>query len=121
MDIFKFLIFELKFSFNLVDINMRITSSGSPTSGETFSLECSLMHMTNGTSDNATFQWMKGPPDNRTQLTSDGSMTINSTSSVSELLFTPLRASHGGLYTCQVTVVDVASVEKNTTVQVIRK
>lgn len=76
--------------------------------------------MINGTSDNATFQWLKGPPDNRTQLTSDGSMTLTSTSSDSELRFSPLRASHGGLYTCQVTV-EEATTEETTSVYVICK
>ena len=85
--------------------------------GETFSLECSL----SGTSDSATFQWLKGPTDNRTQLTSDGSTTINSTSPVSYLLFSSLRGSHGGLYTCQASVVGLATLEGSTSVQVNRK
>ena len=98
-------------------ITVLATSSGSPMAGEPFSLECSL----SGTSDSATFQWLKGPADNRTQLPSDGSTTINSTSSVSQLLFSPLRASHGGLYTCQATVVGSATLEESTTMQVNRK
>ena len=93
-----------------------MTSADSPIAGEIFSLECSL----NGMSDSATFQWLKGSPDNRTQLTSDSSLTIISTSSVSELLFSPLRASHGGLYTCQVTV-EEATIEETTSVHVICK
>ena len=92
---------------------MLATSSSSPSAGEPFSLECSL----SGTSDSATFQWLKGPADNMTHLTIDGSTTINSTSSVSQLLFSPLRASHGGLYTCQATIVGGAT-EGSTTVQV---
>ena len=102
---------------NPVSISVLATSSGSPMAGEIFSLECSL----SGTSDSATFQWLKGPADNMTQLTSDGSTTINSSSSVSQLLFSPLRASHGGLYTCQATVVGGATLEGSTTVQVDRK
>ena len=100
----------------LVSINVEITTSGSPSAGETFSLECSI----SGTSDDATFQWLRGSPDNRTQLTSGGSRTINSTSSVSQLQFSPLRASHGGLYTCQV-MVGNAAVEETTTVEVNRE
>ena len=92
---------------------MAITPSGSPTAGESYSLECSV----SGTSDSATFQWLEGPTDNRTQLTSDGSRTVNSTSSVSQLQFSPLRASHGGPYTCQATVVGVV-VEGTATVVV---
>ena len=96
---------------------MLATSSSSPSAGEPFSLECSL----SGTSDSTTFQWLKRPADNMTQLTSDGSTTVNSTSTVSQLLFSPLRASHGGLYTCQATVVGGATLEGSTTVQVNRK
>ena len=80
-----------------------ITPSDSPMAGQTYSLECSV----SGTRDSATFQWLEGPTDNRTQLTTDGSRTINSTSSVSQLQFSPLRASHGGQYTCQATVMGV--------------
>ena len=94
---------------------MLATSSRSPSAGEPFSLQCSL----NGTSDrrSAIFQWLKGPADNMTQLTSDDSTTINSTSSVSQLLFSPLRASHGGLYTCQATVL-LGAVNESATVNV---
>ena len=100
--------------FLLVKVN--ITTSGSPSAGETFSLECSI----SGTSDDATYQWLRGSPDNRIQISSDRSRTINSTSSVSQLQFSPLRASHGGLYTCQVMVGGVA-VEETIIVQVNRK
>ena len=93
---------------------MLATSSGSPMAGEPFSLECSL----SGTSDSTTFQWLKGPADNMTQLTSDGSTTINSTSSVSQLLFSPLRASHGGIYTCQANVVGGDTFEGTASVEV---
>ena len=99
-----------------MSVNVDITTSGSPSAGEIFSLECSI----SGTSDDATFQWLRGSPDNRTQLTSDGSRAINSTSPVSQLQFSPLRASRGGLYTCQV-MVEGGTVEKTTTVQVNRE
>ena len=95
-------------------ITVLATSSDSSTAGEPFSLECFL----SGTSDSAVFQWLKGPPDNRTQLTSDGSTTINSTFSISQLLFSPLRTSHDGHYTCQATVVGVTKLEGSATVQV---
>ena len=100
-----------------VSITVLVTSSGSPIAGEPFSLECSL----SGTNDNTTFQWLNGPADNRTQFTSDGSTAINFTSSVSQLLFSPLRGSHGGLYTCQASVVGLATLEGSTNVQVNRK
>ena len=96
-----------------VTTNITITPSGSPTAGESYSLECSVR----GTSDPVTFQWLEGPPDNRTQLSSDGSRTVNSNFSVSQLQFSTLRTSHGGLYTCQTTVGGVTT-EGNTVVVV---
>ena len=93
--------------------------SGSPTAGQSYSLACSV----SGTSDSATFQWLEGPTDNRTQLTSDGSrMIIEGVpfNFLSQLLFSPLRASHGGPYTCQATVAGM-SLEETATVEVNRK
>ena len=76
-----------------------------PTAGETFSLNCSI----SGTTDPVTYQWFEGPASSGTQL-----------SSVSQLEFSPLRASDAGLYTCQVTV-GYMIVEGTTTVEVSRK
>ena len=96
---------------------MTITPSGSPTAGGTYTLECSV----SGTSDPAmNFQWSLGPAGNRTLLTSGTSITINSNSSISQLQFTSLQASHGRHYTCQATVGCVA-VEGTTSVEVDRK
>ena len=109
-------IFVIMNEFACYTASIIITPSGSPTAGQSYSLECSI----SGTSDSATFQWLDGPTDNRTQLTSDGSRTVDSTSSVSQLQFSPLRASHGGQYTCQATVVGV-TVEGTATVEINRK
>ena len=87
----------------LFSVSVVLTPSDSPVAGQTYSLECSV----NGASDSVTFQWLEGPTNNRTQFTTNGSRTINSTSSVSQLQFSPLRASHGGHYTCQATVMGV--------------
>ena len=75
---------------------------GTPTAGETFSLNCSL----SGITDPVIYQWINS---NGTQLTN-----------VSQLEFSPLLASHGGLYTCQATLGGVI-VEGNATVEVSRK
>ena len=99
----------------IVSVNVEITSFASPTAGETFSLDCSLR--LNGTSNNATFLWLKGSENNRTHLTSDVSRIINSNLSASQLQFSPLKVSHGGLYTCQAVVVGIV-VEDTTTVTV---
>ena len=84
-----------------------ITSSavGTLTAGETFSLNCSV----SGTTDPATYQWFEGLASNGTQL-----------SNVSQLQFSPLRASDAALYTCQATVGSVM-VEGSATVTVSRK
>ena len=82
-----------------------ITPTGTSTAGETFSLNCSV----NGTTDPTTYQWFEGTANSGTQL-------IN----VSQLEFSPLRASHTGLYTCQATVGGVM-VEGTTTVEVNRE
>ena len=76
-----------------------------PTAGETYSLDCSV----SGTTDPVTYQWFEGPASSGTQL-----------SSVSQLEFSPLRASDAGLYTCQATVGGVM-VEGTTTVTISRK
>ena len=53
-------------------------------------------------------------------MASDGSRTVNSNSSLSQFHFSPLRASHGGLYICQATVGGVVA-EGTTSVEVNRK
>ena len=83
-----------------ITVSVVITSStaGTPTAGETYSLDCSV----SGTSDPAaTYQWFDG---NGTQL-------VNG----SQLQFSPLRASDAGTYTCQATLEGVV-VEGNATV-----
>ena len=103
------------FSWYVVDISF--STSGFPTTGEIYTLECSV----SGTSDPAmNFQWFLVSADNETELISDDSITINSNSSISQLQFSPLRTSHGGLYTCQVRVGDEV-VEGTTTVEINRK
>ena len=89
---------------NTVFYNVVITpsASGIPTAGDaTYSLNCSVSGMA---ADPATYQWFKGSADNRTLLTSDRSRTVVSNSSISQLQFSLLLASHAGLYICQATV-----------------
>ena len=81
------------------------SATGTLTAGETFSLNCSV----SGTTDPVTYQWFEGPANNGTQL-----------SNVSQLEFSPLRASHAGLYACQATVGGVI-VEGNTAMTINRK
>jgi hypothetical protein len=82
-----------------VNLVATVTPIGTPTAGETFSLDCSV----SGIDDTATYQWFD----------SDGTQLTNT----SELQFSPLRASEGGVYTCQATVRGVV-VEETTTVNV---
>lgn len=78
--------------------------AGTPTAGETYSLNCSLTGMI--LADPATYQWFDS---NGIQL-----------SNTSCLWLSPLLASHAGTYTCQATVRGVV-VENNKTVEVICK
>ena len=103
---------------HVVSISVAITPSGSPMAGETYSLECSCS--VNGTSDTPSYQWLVGPPDNRTLLNSDGPWTIYSNSTSSMLQFTTLRATDGGEYTCQVSV-GGALAETTNTMEISRK
>ena len=80
--------------------------------GGAYSFECSAT--LSGTSDTPTYKWLVGPPDNRTQVNNGSSITITSDSTVSQLQFTTLMTSHGGLYTCQVTVGGVMAEITNT-------
>ena len=79
-----------------------ITSSttGTPTAGETYSLDCSV----SGTSNPATYQWF----DN------NGTELANTT----QLQFSPLRASEAGMYTCRATVEGMVVMERNATVDI---
>ena len=71
---------------NVVSIAVMITSGGTPTAGQNYSLDCSV----SGTTDPATYQWF----DN------NGTLLTNT----SQLQFSPLLASHAGTYTCRATV-----------------
>ena len=86
----------------LFTVNVVITPSaaGTPTIGETYSLNCSV----NGTTDPSTYQWFKGSSSSGIQLTN-----------TSRLQFSSLRASEGGDYVCQATVTGV-TVEGTVTV-----
>ena len=83
----------------LVSIVVVITSTGTLTAGQNYSLDCSVT----GTTDPATYQWFDS---NGTQLTN-----------TSKLQFSPLLASDAGTYTCRATVGSVV-VENSDTVQI---
>jgi hypothetical protein len=85
-----------------VNLVATVTSTGTPTAGETFSLDCSV----SGIDDSATYQWFDS---NGTQLTN-----------TSELQFSPLRVSEGGVYTCRATVRGVVA-DETTTISINRK
>ena len=95
-------------------MSVTISPSGSPTAGETYSLQCSVT--VSGTSDVLSYQWLLGPSNNRQTLNNDSSITVNS----NMVQFPTLRTSHGGMYTCQVTVGDLM-VETSSTVEIERK
>ena len=78
-------------------MNVTITTIGSPTAGDYYSLKCSV----SGTSDAASYQWF-GP--NGESITNSSSRMVFSNSSLTLLEFSPLQAFHAGLYTCRATV-----------------
>ena len=105
------------FTYTSVSVSVTITpSSGSPTAGETYSLVCSAT--VSGTSDTPvpSYQWLVGPSDNRQPLNNGNSITVNS----NMVQFSTLKTSHGGMYTCQVTVGDLV-MKAASTVQIRRK
>jgi hypothetical protein len=79
-----------------VTITIAITSSGTATAGESYSLECTVI--VTGSTDLPMITWLMGPMDNR--ITSG----VVTTGSMSTLKFNPLAASHAGTYTCRVTL-----------------
>ena len=79
--------------FTPVDISLSITTSGTNTAGETYSLECSAT--VTGSIDQPTITWLD--PMNNTVP----SVMVTTTSSMSTLTFNPLAASHAGTYTCR--------------------
>ena len=85
--------------FIIVSIGAVITSTGTPTAGQTYSLDCSVT----GTADSATYRWFHS---NGTRLPD-----------TSQLEFSPLLASHAGTYTCQATVGGVV-MESSTTLEI---
>ena len=80
----------------VVSIGVVISTNSTSTTGQTYSLDCSVI----GTTDPATYQWLDS---NGTQLTSS-----------SQLEFSPLLASDAGTYTCRATVGSVVVEGSNT-------
>ena len=76
-------------------VSVAIASSGAPTAGEVYTLECSV----SGTNERATFQWL-GPPDRRTPVIGSRTRVITGNSSVIRLQFNPLKHTDIGTYMC---------------------
>ena len=85
-------------------VRITITTVGSSTAGDSYTLKCSV----SGTSDPASYQWF-GPP-NGESITNSASRMVFSNSSLTLLEFSPLQASHAGVYTCRASVGGVANV-----------
>jgi hypothetical protein len=73
-----------------------ITSSGTATAGESYSLRCTVT--VNGSDDQPMITWLMGPMNN---VITSGVVT---TDGMSTLTFNPLSASHAGTYTCRATL-----------------
>ena len=83
-----------------------ITSSGTPTAGESYGLECTVT--VTGSTDQPMITWLMGPMDN--MITSGVIMN----GSISTLTFNPLAASHAGTYTCRATLGSAMDSESRT-------
>ena len=77
-----------------MSISLDITTTGSDIAGDIFSLECTPT--LNGFMGNIDFQWLLSM--------NNASTYIDTNSSVSRLVFSPLQHYHEGTVTCQVTV-----------------
>ena len=80
----------------VISINVSITTSGTNTAGEAYSLQCSVT--VTGSTDQSTITWLD-PTNNPVP-----SEMVITTGSMSTLTFNPLAASHAGTYTCRATV-----------------
>ena len=77
-------------------LTVSITTSGTNTAGETYSLVCSAT--VTGSTDQPTITWL-----DQMNNTVPSEM-VTTTGSMSTLTFNPLAASHAGTYTCRATV-----------------
>ena len=90
-----------------------ITSTGTATAGESYSLICTVA--VTGSNDQLMITWLMGPMDNMVNTNADG-VTVVTTGGLSTLTFDPLAASHAGTYTCRATL--GSAVEASTTITV---
>ena len=98
-------------------VNVMITTSGSPTVGEMYTLECSVT----GSTDQPTITWL----DDGDEITFSANRmvsatTVNSGDGIysSTLTFTPLMATDAGMFMCRATLGDaVQTVSMDVTVQ----
>ena len=77
---------------------MRVTirrRAGSLTPGQSYNLTCTVI--LNGTTGSPTIEWL-GPNNNSTM---ENRVMVNNSTYERTLLFSSLRTSHGGQYTCQ--------------------
>ena len=78
-------------------VTLTISHSGVDIAGESYILQC----LVNGTSNVREFQWLdeRGSP-----VAGEEQIISSPKSSGSQLQFSPLHQSHGGTYTCSVTI-----------------
>ena len=98
--------------------NVTITSSGVPTSGETYKLICTVE-----ANVPPTVQWLYSSNGSRVTNGSDitvGTLRTTGSTTTLTLSFNPLHTSHGGQYTCQSTTdtpPSTVTATRNVTVQ----
>ena len=91
-------------------VNVMITTSGSPTVGEVYTLECSVT----GSTGQPTIIWL----DDGYEITSSATRMVSATTVnsgySSTLTFTPLSASDAGMFMCKATLGSVTMMDTTT-------
>jgi hypothetical protein len=94
---------------NVINIDVSITSSGTATAGESYSLECTVN--VTGSTEEPTIIWL----DNATEITSTAARMVSGITGSADsgyssiLTFSPLRASDAGTFTCRATLGNVTN------------
>ena len=83
-------------------VSLRIQPNGENRAGENFNLECIISGLDLISSAKVNLQWILSG----SNVSTSSAIKVN-TSTVSQLKFYPLQASHKGSVTCQATVEDI--------------